>query len=498
MKKILSLLLCIVLLCLSLAGCAEDPIGEDLKNRDDAAGRGDEITELNFYIIVGEGTSEEAKKTIPQNINTYLKESYNIKLNINYFTADEYAANVLAAATAEGTARADIVLINSKELYDELHSKGLLLNLNDYYNSKKYRSLNNVIEDKLLAASLVKEVTPGYQETDGKYSYNYYTVPNNHLIDQYEYIIINKEMARDTLHFSNAKIDSMTTEASLAELLEAIDNYFGEAEYDINDYVKVVNGKYADKILLEYGVDSASEITVDSMKVNFVNISSYPTATEEEAFSSAYAIIKNAEDQGELTEDQQADLDKHYAKCMDIIFGLNTDAQLKNLLQYGYVGTNYKFVKNHKNENTNYIELLKGAEVVYNMNPSYTGNLYLSYYCNEIGWNETIHSDILKQNADALTCSEKTQAEVDAVKFEVTEFDTDCVVDLPIPGVLEGDVVFTWTSSSESVVVDGSKLIITVPKGEGAKTESVTITLVATYGCSSVTTTIKLKLKPLA
>ena len=41
MKKIVSLLLCILLLCLSLASCSEDPIGEDLKNRDDALGRGE-------------------------------------------------------------------------------------------------------------------------------------------------------------------------------------------------------------------------------------------------------------------------------------------------------------------------------------------------------------------------------------------------------------------------------------------------------------------------
>ena len=69
-------------------------------------------------------------------------------------------------------------------------------------------------------------------------------------------------------------------------------------------------------------------------------------------------------------------MNKHYTKCMSIIFGLNTDIQLRNMLQYGYVGTNYKFIQNDKNENTNYITLITGTEVTYEMDPIHTGNLF--------------------------------------------------------------------------------------------------------------------------
>ena len=87
---------------------------------------------------------------------------------------------------------------------------------------------------------------------------------------------------------------------------------------------------------------------------------------------------------------------------MRIIYALNTDVQLKNMLQYGYVGTNYKFVKNEKNENTNTIVLLsEPAEVIYEMDMIHTGNMFLNYYCESIGWNEKIHNDILRQNAEA-------------------------------------------------------------------------------------------------
>ena len=92
---------------------------------------------------------------------------------------------------------------------------------------------------------------------------------------------------------------------------------------------------------------------------------------------------------------------------MKIIYALNTDVQLKNMLQYGYVGTNYRFEKNEKNENTNYVNLIKNPEVIYEMDPIYTGNLFISYYCNEIGWTEKVHNDILRQNADAIIPTEE-------------------------------------------------------------------------------------------
>jgi hypothetical protein len=218
--------------------------------------------------------------------------------------------------------------------------------------------------------------------------------------------------------------------------------------------VNVVSGTYADKLLLEYGVTSSSEITENSAKVNFVNVNSYPNATAEEAFSSAFGIIKHLDDEGKNnSEEHQAVLDKHYTKCMKIIFALNTDAQLKNMLQYGYVGTNYRFIKNNKNENTNYIRLEKGAEVVYEMNPVYTGNLFISYYCEEIGWTESLHNDILKQNADSKTPMEKGNTELSALTLGVDSADANTVIVLPKFGSVYSDVVFTWTSSNSDVAV---------------------------------------------
>lgn len=396
MKKLLSLMLCIVFVCLSLVSCAEDIIGDYLPNYKNNNVTDDQLEKLNLYIITGDNTSEEAKITVPQNINAYIKESYNIFLNIKYYTLSEYNAAVSSAiANTNETERPDIILINSESMYNELRAEDRLVALNDFYNSRDFRSINTVIDDVLLTASAEVNATTG--------ALTYYTAPNNHVIGDYEYIVIDKYIARDVLHFSNAEIESMTTEESLAELKNAIEVYYdsGACETDlskedyVNSCVRIVRGTYNDRFILE----DAGE---DSLKKNFVNISSYPVATKAEAYLSAFAIVKQLDDTGNYTEEQAAILNAHYSKCMRIIYALNTDVQLKNMLQYGYVGTNYKFVKNEKNENTNSIILFsEPAEVIYEMNIIHTGNMFLNYYCESIGWSEKVHNDILRQNAEA-------------------------------------------------------------------------------------------------
>ncbi len=478
MKKLLSLLLCIVLVCLTFVGCAEDVIGEYLENYNTNKVTDDKIEKLNFYIITGDNTSPEAKITVPQNINAYLKEKYEIELDIKYCTADEYSSVVAAAINSTNEAeRPDIVLVNSKSMFDALYAEDRLVALNDFYNHRDFRSINTIIDRALLNASSVVDNESGVP--------TYYTVPNNHVVGEYKYVVINKSLARDILHFDTKKIAAMTDETALSELRAAIEDYYDSAscttelskEDFIAENVKIVSGSYSDKVLLEYGVSSANEITENAVAVNFVNVNSYPNATQDEAFLSAFAIVKNLSDVGNLTEEAQATLTNHYTKCMKIIYALNTDAQLKNMLQYGYVGTNYRFVKNNKNENTNYIRLEKGAEVIYNMNPIYTGNLFISYYCEEIGWNETIHSNILRQNADAKTPMQKGNAELSALVLDVTDVNADTVISLPMFGKVYSDIVYTWASSNTDVAVIDENGILTFKQPEAKTTVDITATI---------------------
>ena len=587
MKKLLSLMLCIVFVCFAFVGCAQDKIGEYLEKYGQDNAGGEKIQKLNFYIITGEGTSDEAKTTVPQNINAYLKEAYQVELNVVYCSAEEYEEKVTAAiAETEESKRPDIILINSYNMFKKV--SGSLLELNNYYSHKDFKSIHTVLDSSLLAASAVLNT-----ETNTNH---YYTVPNNHVIGEYKYIVIDKDMARDTLHFSNAELSAMTTLQSLEELVEAIREYyvaneltFDEAE--LSKYVNVVSGNYADKLLLEYNIDENTEaknyvnvvstangkyqyavidkamatdtlgmseadvkkinttaafdafvntlgsqydslessdctkeeyvaryaslvngsyedmfllpygVSTELPSVNFVNINSYPNTTKEEAFSSAFAIVKDIEVPLEDKEEEvkrQARVEAHYTKCMQIIFALNTDVQFKNMLQYGYVGTNYRFIKNDKNENTNYINLLHGAEVNYEMNPAYTGNLYISYFCEELGWNEVAYNNYLKQNADAKTPNQKFTAEVNAILGDYKEFNTNTVIDLyalPTFGTIYGDVEMSWSyvnPQNDEVIYVGEDGMLHFNE---PKVSTNTPSIVINFSCAGETATIKVDLK---
>lgn len=492
MKKLLSLMLCIVFVCLTLVGCGQDVIGEYLENYNTNQVTDDKIEKLNFYIITGDETSAEAKITVPQNINAYLKEKYEIELNIVYCTAAEYETTLTAAMNKTNEAeRPDIILINNKDTFAALNESNSLVALNNFYNHRDFKKINTIVDKTLLAASAVIDPKSGTS--------TYYTVPNNHVVGEYKYVVIDKAMARDTLHFSNEEIAAMTTEDSLAELVDAISAYYDSDACDselakeefIGQYVKVVSGSYADKSLLEYGVSDAGQITDGAPTVNFVNVNSYPNATTEEAFASAFAIVRHLDDEGTNSEEKQAALDSHYTKCMKIIFALNTDAQLKNMLQYGYVGTNYRFIKNHKNENTNYIKLEKGAEVVYQMNPIHTGNIFISYYCDEIGWNESVHNNLLKQNADAKTPAQKLAAELATLSSDAKTVSHNAVIDLPAFGGVYSDITYTWTSSNTDVAVVNENGTLTFVQPEA----DTTVTVTAVLECAGYTETVEFSFK---
>ena len=504
MKKFISLFLCILML-FSLTACKEKEIGADLANREDTNDNNMVSRPLNLYVIVGDGTGEKAKTTVLTNINVYLEESYSIQLEIHYLSASEYESTVMGALAdgADESKKPDIILINSVEMFNTLYGANKLAPLTSFYNNKKYQKLNAIVEDKLLASSLVEDAIEGANGTI-TYEKNYYTVPNNHRIGEYKYIVIDKAEARDNLHYSSDKIAAMNDERDIADYKNKIGD----------DKVQLISGLYETKLYLEYGCNTLDElkakigqyyddhkaeigedISKDEYvkeysqvvtnngesfvkapieKVNFVNVASYPTATKTEAFESAFAVIKSKDDVGNLTEEEAAVINEHYTKCVDIIYALNNDVQFRNMLQYGYVGTNYNFVKDEKHQNTNYITLKDNENVYYNMNLALTGNPYIAYYCEQQGWTALEHDNVLKQNAASYTLDEKITEESASIKnkldkqvFDLTDGDADKLT-LCDNGSKHGDVTVTWTTESEDVkiVADGGALYLVPATGD--------------------------------
>ncbi len=371
MKKIFSLFLCIALMCAMLVGCGEKEIGSYLPNYPEDVSRVDKLT-LNLYIVVEDNTHDNAITTVQRMIKQHTESKYSTILNVHYVKAAEYNEKVLAAANAQGENMANIVLINSESLLNSLMntaSGNRLCDISTYLDSRDFGTLNTQIPTALLEGSKV----------NGRL----YTLPNSRVIGDYEYLVIDKEIARDVLKFSPTELMSYKSLEDAAPLIEAMN----QNGYNASELVYIVSGKY----------ELRAELEADN---NYVNIATYPTVTKEFAFASCFGIINNPDDK------------RYNDRAMQILFALNNDVYLRNLLQYGVEGTNYTVVDNDVKRVT-YIDTtgltgealenaLNNNENVYNMNLFYTGDVFNAYFCSELGWVKSVYDNGLMQNKDSV------------------------------------------------------------------------------------------------
>ena len=353
MKKILCLILCIIFASFMLVSCDEEDIGEvpeHYPNIDDTIPEVD----LNMYIIVGEGTSSNAIDTVSRAISQYTLKTYHTSLNIKYVSADEYESTMLAAVGATDASAANIVLVNSIDTMNSLIATEKLVDLVPYLDTDDFGTLKVKIPTVLLDAAKTGE--------------SLYALPNNHIIGEYEYLVINEEVAKHVLKENPSKLASYNTYESTEELRAEM----VQAGYDANQYVYIQNGPYSLKAELE-------------AQGNVCNVVSLPESTAEEAFSSAFAIVNSTE-----LANQRA---------MEIIYALSSDTELRNLLQYGVAGTNY--TETHE-DGVSEIFMVDSEKNSYRMNIEYTGNMFICSYCDELGW--TLENAISgqKQNEQAI------------------------------------------------------------------------------------------------
>lgn len=370
MKRFICLVLSIVFCAITLVGCMNDEIGEDLdKYKEKYHPEVVEELELDFYIVVGEGTTANAISTVGLMVNQHL-EKFKTKLDIHYLSADEYAEKMTSDLALEGDDRADIVLITSKDMFDELYSEHAIANITEYYNpaTSVYKSLNTKICSAILQAVTVEEIA--YTVAGNEYtSYNKYCVPNNHIVSHYELAVISTKAA-EYYNIGSEVVATMIDEESCKPLYDAIDSdpkhtYTKEASVRF-----ITDGTYAD--IAKYEAEGCA-----------VNIVKYPEVTKEEAYSSAFAIARHPLDlrhqlgkgEEELKENKEAYSD-YYNRCMQVIFELNSNVEFRNLLQYGKLGTNYKL-----DENGNVTHDDIAPEDVYVMDLLHTGDVFLAYYC---------------------------------------------------------------------------------------------------------------------
>ena len=385
MKKFLVLLLCAVMCTMSLVSCGKDVIGEYLENYEGLLNRNDrKKMELDFYIIVGEGTDPNSIVTVERMINSHLSDTLQTTLDIHFVLEEEYMQTVLADSAKTGDDRADIVLIAGEDMFNTMMDSHLLANITEYLKTDAYGTLNTRINKNLLDASYVTSVR---QDITGKdYDIDYlYTIPNNRVLSSYDYILIDNDIA-SSLHYSPAKLLAMTSFESTSELLADVAAKRadlvaqGFTEDEIDNCVLTKTGGYEDKAKYE-----AQGYTC--------TIARYPTVDSAEAFFSAFAIVADETDltyldtqdkvytEDELLQMKDPAYKARYDRCMDVIYALNTDSTLRNLLQYGVKNTNYV------EDDNGYFEPFQGDENAYNMNLLYTGDVFIAAYSEAHNWN---------------------------------------------------------------------------------------------------------------
>ncbi|MBR2931019.1 MAG: hypothetical protein IKC32_07300 [Clostridia bacterium] len=381
MRKILSLLLLVAMCCILMVSCADAIIGADLpgyleKNPPKVR----ESVTLDFYIVTDEATTAAAITTVVREINTYLNAQFKTTLDIHFITPDTYVSETMSAVSAEGDDRADIVHVAGKGMFDQLYAADALVPLNTYFLTKEFGRLNSsdMISKALIEAASVAEGEGGSIK---------YVVPNNRIVGSYDYIMINREMAH-FLNFSTVgdgnKVSLMTS-VDAPEYLELVDAVSANEQklidngFDPADCIKLVNG--------------ASYLAREEYVANgyVCNVASSPVVTAEEAHESSFAIIAQ--------EGEKSAVEAHYTRCMEIIYALNTDEYLRNLVQYGVKNTHYTL------DDNNVVTLIE-TDDKYVMYLESTGNIFTAYYNTVDGaneWTEVLAEAGKIQNKEAVS-----------------------------------------------------------------------------------------------
>lgn len=332
----------------------------------------------------------------------------------------------------------DILFVGSYDKYIEYIDAGWLSKLNDQLNST--------------AKKLTSYVYPAFLDAV-KVNKNYYAVPNNTVIGEYTSLLVNKAMCD-----KYSDITQITSLATALDLIEVVaeyekdydpvwaDSYDGltNVHYWSVDYTEeTVNGR----IVREFSVDPTkfsvlgamyrpnfTSMTSDPLMFSFGNLMSDEVYIEQllalktiefngyrgEAGSEkdfAVGVIKGSGEDIAQYEDEYYNIILEYpvasendlfgsmfavssytsnlTRAMEIITYLNTDADFRNLFQYGVKGVNYELDENDCATRT--------EENLYNMDIYKTGNIFVAYPDADIGMTYQTLENAKKQDLEVVT-----------------------------------------------------------------------------------------------
>ena len=220
-RKIIAFMLVLLMLCpLMLAGCGggKEPAETDVEGVGKTTVR-DTVT-LTMWVVTDEKTTPEAQEAVEKAINVITKSTYTTAIDMIFYTKEEYDAaldakfDAVDESIANGTPakpkdvvtgeqyfvnelgvnelkypdvyenQVDIVFIAGRDRLNSLVEAGRLMKLNDSLSSTgAAKILNDVIPQQFFTHTMLG--------LSGKDSY---AVPNNRVVGDYTYLLINKEL----------------------------------------------------------------------------------------------------------------------------------------------------------------------------------------------------------------------------------------------------------------------------------------------------------------
>ncbi|MBQ2729656.1 MAG: hypothetical protein IJF69_02660 [Clostridia bacterium] len=295
----------------------------------------------------------------------------------------------------------DIFLIRGEEDYKYYAENFYIKDLNESLSGPSKVLKNYIYPDFFTAATI-----------DG----SVYAVPNNHAVGEYTYFLVNKDIVASE-YLDPARLTSL---ADCEDLIEDIAKYYpgvtpvygeyspsyyqywsgnggGDAEFSVLSsrvlysskpenitfdnifaYNNFTSNFYLYKLFKEKGYVSTAATAPEKFGVGYITC----TADEIAKYEEDYHINVFKRPEGEKADYLQSmfavcEFTKSTERAMEVITLLNTDTELRTILQYGAEGSHWKYDE----ENSDIIVPMNTEDPVYTykMDLFETGNVYMTY-----------------------------------------------------------------------------------------------------------------------
>lgn len=452
-NKLISLLLCMLMLTsVVMTGCGlNEETEEEAEAATDTTGTRTTMS-LTLHIPVQDGTTDEAIAAVQDAINEITRADYKTSIILNAIPQDEYKSavdarltyieekiveeeeeekrlreeakklreqNITTETTAEEeteeTETEEETVINELGMtelkYPTIEDKQMDIFLIQGYNAyQEYveRESLSILDDELNGTSKILKtyIYPSFLNSV-KLNGSTYAIPNNHMIGEYKFLLINRRLVDDyyydidnltTLMKCEAFVDDMAvTEPNVTPVLSNIDpigmkywsadgsfsllassiaNTASETVkaapknvFSIKTFTDTIGlmKRFEEKGYIAKDPNSVEEFVIGVISGDaslaaqyeedyYVQVYEKPRAESDDIFSAMFAVSTYT---------------KNLARSMEIITAINTDPELRTILQYGVQGVHYQF-----NEDTGLLEKLNND---YNVNIVDTGNVYMTY-----------------------------------------------------------------------------------------------------------------------